>query len=190
MTRSFFKRQQGFSLVEVLVALAILSIGLLGLAGLQATSHIAQNEALAKAQALVLAQDMAERIASNRGNAKLGSSSSYNSATTYGTGNADSTCSTSPGNPAELAAKDLCEWDLALKGATQTIGGNRAAVVSQARGCISLQTTPITQFVVSVAWAGNSSLGSVPADRTCGSAAIPEARRVVSMTVPLANLTN
>lgn len=190
MTIRFLKCQGGFSMIEVMVTLAILSIGLLGLAGLQASSHIAEKEALSKAQALILAQDMADRIASNRADAKLGSSSTYNSATTYGTGNADATCSTAPTSSALVAAKDLCEWDLALKGATQTIGGAKAALVPQARGCVSLQTTPIMQFVVTVAWAGNASLGSVPADRTCGSAGIPTMRRVVSVIVPLANLTN
>lgn len=190
MTFPAMRGQHGLSLIEVLITAAILSVGLLGLAGLQASAHMAERESLSKAQALVLAQDMADRIAANRGNAKLGSASAYNSTTVYGIGNPDATCISAPTSAVDVASKDLCEWDLALKGATQTVGGSKAAVLSGARGCIALQTSPIIQFVVTVAWAGNSAMGSPPSDRPCGSAAIPAMRHVVSFTVPLANLSN
>lgn len=177
----------GFSLIEVLITMVILAVGLLGLAGLQARAHTAEAEAFGRGRALVLALDFADRIATNRIEAKKGAASAYATAVVQGTGQADAVCQASPTNSVEVATKDLCEWDLALKGSTQTAGGSKIGVLSGARGCIEHQVTPVRQFVVTVAWAGRS-IGSVPTDRPCGSAAIPVARRVVSVTVPLADL--
>lgn len=57
---------QGFSLIEVLVTIVILMIGLLGLAGLQGRAFTVQMESYQRAQALVLLDDMADRIMANR----------------------------------------------------------------------------------------------------------------------------
>ena len=58
--------QAGFSLVEMLVATLILAFGLIGLAGLQATSLRANNSALQRSQVNLLAQDIVDRMRSNR----------------------------------------------------------------------------------------------------------------------------
>jgi type IV pilus assembly protein PilV len=58
--------QQGFTLVEVLVALAVLSFGLLGIAVLFATGFKAGRTALVHTQAVTLAADLAERMRANR----------------------------------------------------------------------------------------------------------------------------
>lgn len=57
--------QAGFTLVEVLVTLMVLSIGLLGLAGLHATSLRASGSAYMLTQATMLANDMADRMRAN-----------------------------------------------------------------------------------------------------------------------------
>ena len=49
----------GFSLIEVLVTLVLLAIGLIGLAGLQAKTSLAEMESYQRAQALIIAQDLA-----------------------------------------------------------------------------------------------------------------------------------
>lgn len=59
-------RQLGFTLLEVLVAIAILSIGLLGLAGLQATGLQANHSAYLRTQASVLSYDIIDAIRANR----------------------------------------------------------------------------------------------------------------------------
>lgn len=59
-------RQQGFTLIEVLVAVVVLAIGLLGLAGLQATAVRSNNSAYMRSQATVLAYDIADRMRVNR----------------------------------------------------------------------------------------------------------------------------
>jgi type IV pilus assembly protein PilV len=59
-------RQGGFSLIEVLVTIGILMVGLLGLAALQTNATMAEMEAYQRSQALVLVQDLADRIAANK----------------------------------------------------------------------------------------------------------------------------
>lgn len=55
-------RAQGFTLIEVLVTLAILSVGLLGLAALQIQGLRGTHDALLQTQAGVLTVAMAERL--------------------------------------------------------------------------------------------------------------------------------
>lgn len=61
------KKQNGFSMIEVLVSLIILAIGLLGLAGLQMTNMKSIYSSGSRAQATVLAHDMLERLRLNPG---------------------------------------------------------------------------------------------------------------------------
>jgi len=63
-------RQRGLSMVEILVAIVVLSIGLLGLAGLQANSLRTSQSALYRSQAATFAEDMAERMRANLGGAR------------------------------------------------------------------------------------------------------------------------
>jgi type IV pilus assembly protein PilV len=58
--------QAGFTLVEVLVALIVLSIGMLGIAALYLDTLRASRQALVRTQAVTLAADIADRIRSNR----------------------------------------------------------------------------------------------------------------------------
>lgn len=61
-----FKRaEHGLSMIEVLVAMVILSLGLLGMAGLQAASLRTSQSAHYRAQAAQLADDMADRMRAN-----------------------------------------------------------------------------------------------------------------------------
>ena len=60
------KIQQGFSLLEVLIAIVVLSIGLLGLAGLQASSLRNNHSAYLRSQATFLATDIIDRMRANR----------------------------------------------------------------------------------------------------------------------------
>lgn len=59
-------RCSGLTLVEILVALVVLSIGLLGLAGLQTLSLKFNTSAFHRTQATALAYDFADRMRANR----------------------------------------------------------------------------------------------------------------------------
>lgn len=74
MTNSQFRSRQhrlrngqgGFSLVEVLIALIILSVGMLGIASLYVQSMQAGRTSLFRHHAVLLAGDVADRIRANR----------------------------------------------------------------------------------------------------------------------------
>lgn len=67
MTARADHRQSGVGLIEVLVAVLVLSIGLLGLAGVQLISMRNSNSALSKVQANTLGNDILDRMRANRG---------------------------------------------------------------------------------------------------------------------------
>jgi type IV pilus assembly protein PilV len=71
--RSAYPRCQGLTLVEILIALLVLSIGLLGLAGLQTMSLKFNTSAYYRTQATALAYDFADRMRANRQAALAGS---------------------------------------------------------------------------------------------------------------------
>jgi type IV pilus assembly protein PilV len=65
-------KNSGFSLLEVLIALVVLSMGLLGLAALQITGLKNNQSAYYRTTATVLAYDMADRMRLNRSVAEGG----------------------------------------------------------------------------------------------------------------------
>ena len=67
MSRMHDRRKvRGFTLVEVLIALIVLSIGLLGIAAMYVETLRANRSALSRTQAIALASDLADRIRANR----------------------------------------------------------------------------------------------------------------------------
>lgn len=65
MRRQCALHSKGFTLIEVLVAVLVLSIGLLGIAGLQTRSLQFNGDAYYRTQAQLLATDLAERMRAN-----------------------------------------------------------------------------------------------------------------------------
>lgn len=59
------QRQKGFSLVEVLVSVVIMSVGILGIAGLQMQSLQQNRSSLFRADALLLGGDILDRMRAN-----------------------------------------------------------------------------------------------------------------------------
>jgi type IV pilus assembly protein PilV len=152
------RRSGGVTMLEVLIAIFILTVGLLGLAGLQSQTQSSEIEAYQRAQAIVLLQDMVDRVNANRKNA-----ASYVTASPLGTSAQD--CSTLTA----LADKDKCEWNNALLGSSETkAGGVTLGAMNSARGCI---TNPVTtmprQVVVAVVWQGVRPT-LAPASTNCG----------------------
>lgn len=93
----------GFSLVEVLIALIIMSVGMLGIAGLYVHSMQAGRTSLFRHQAVSLAGDIADRI---RANPTAGAA--Y--AAANGANNGCTPPATAECTPAEMAANDILVW--------------------------------------------------------------------------------
>ena len=66
------KQNSGFSLIEILVSLIVLSIGLMGLAGLQIAGLKGTNDAHYRTEASLLMMDLADRIRANQEGAANG----------------------------------------------------------------------------------------------------------------------
>jgi len=65
MTHSFPQSARGVTMLEVLIAILIISIGLLGMAGMQAAGLRANVGASQRSAATMLAYDMADRMRAN-----------------------------------------------------------------------------------------------------------------------------
>ena len=60
------RRADGFTMVEAMVALVVLAVGMLGIAGLYVTTLRSGGGAIYRMQAVNLASDLADRIRANR----------------------------------------------------------------------------------------------------------------------------
>lgn len=169
--------QQGVALIEALIAMLIVAFGVLGFVGLQARTTVANLEGYQRSQALILVNDMAERMNLNRANAM-----SYVS---------NNIGATDPGNCSgsalTAAQKDLCEWAALIRGAAETQGSTQVGAMLNARGCI---TNPAAnQYLLALAWQGVQA--SAAPVNTCGKDAYSseDMRRVVTVVVQIANLS-
>jgi type IV pilus assembly protein PilV len=130
-------RRSGFTLIETLVALLVVSVGLIGLAALQIRAVAAGAEAVHRSIAIGLSVSMAERIRANR-----------TATVAYSAAAADAGCdaavAAAPGDcsPPELAASDLFVWQREV---VQTLPGGRGSITVDATG------NP-AQYTVSVQW--------------------------------------
>lgn len=177
-------RNSGFSLIEVLVTIAILMVGLLGLAGLQGRALTSQMESYQRSQALILLKDMGDRIAANRGNAAL-----YVTASPLGTG------ASNPAVADPIVDGDLTDWHNALLGAAEVQSGvgNVGAMIG-ARGCVYEITAPASgvpaRYLIAVAWQGLNATKAPASAVACGQGTYGDdtRHRVVTLPVTIADL--
>jgi type IV pilus assembly protein PilV len=132
-------RQSGFSLLEVLVAILVLAIGLLGLAGLIASSMRNNQGAYHRTQATWLAYDIADRMRANRQAALAGN---YNFALS----------GTAPAAGA-VNMTDLSQWVTAI-----------AAALPQGQGSVAVDGATRRVTIV-VQWNDTRATGGVAAQQ-------------------------
>ncbi len=163
-------QQSGFSLLEVMVALLILSIGLLGIAGLQVTSKRTNFEANQRTTATMLTRDMLERIRANPGQLDTYTNGTTGQIFKYDSLPAVVDCSTAC-DTATLVTYDLSEWQLAIAGiAEQDAAGNYLGGLVFPTACITGPAgAPNGTVNVAIAWRGLLKLGD-PTINTCGNA--------------------
>ena len=185
-------RQRGTSLVEVLVTLVILAFGLLGVAGLQAKMSLAEMESYQRSQALMALAEMTERMSASPALA-----TSYLNQGTLGNGNTAQPTNCYPAPPAaplSVPARDLCEWNISLQGASERNSGTKVGGTMGAVGCITQLTAsnPALGFCtagiyrVSVAWQGMNPTQAPANGLSCGLGSFgptDASRRVIAATV-------
>ncbi|HEX4023748.1 MAG TPA: type IV pilus modification protein PilV [Steroidobacteraceae bacterium] len=116
--------QQGFTLVEALIALVILSVGLLGVAKLVVSAVHADDSAYMRGQATQLAYEMLDQVRANKPAALDGG---------YALAAAYSDCLTVPCTGDMLAQLDLYNWQGRLGQALPT-GTGTVAVAADPNG--------------------------------------------------------
>jgi type IV pilus assembly protein PilV len=133
--------QSGFTMVEVLVALVVLAIGLLGIAALYLSSLQAGRTAIYRTEAVNLAADLADRIRMNRT-----AQGAYNTAFADAEV-ADPDCSTTGGcTDIELASTDLANWKADI---------GELLPAGQGQVVVTLPIAPgePTSYVITLQWA-------------------------------------
>lgn len=188
-------RQRGFGLIEVLVALLIMAIGLLGTITLQSRAMQAELESYQRVQALILLDDMANRVYANRIRRDCYHLQGYESLTPVhagvGSNLADNQAELSACN--EVASRDLLSWDSLLRGiAVVDDSNNQVGAMIGARGCIERLDANARRFRISVAWQGLQNTAAPDETLSCGENLYGDERmrRVVSRIVEFAELVN
>lgn len=190
----------GFTMLELLISLLIVLLGVLGLAGLIVRSNQAEMESYQRVQALMLAQDMADRINANRKVAACYSNGG--TGTQLGTAGGGYTgtpvCDAAlvplpspPPTPQQQArvAADMAAWNSLLTGSAEVLSGSNVGAMIGARGCVNQIDTQT--YRVSVVWQGLAATAA--SSNTCANAAglygTANLRRVVTVTIRIATLS-
>lgn len=131
-TTTFRQALQGFTLVEVLIALIVMSVGLLGIAGLYLHSIQAGRTSVFFHQAVTLTGDIADRI---RANPSAG--------VNYQAAGQDHGCmaGTTDCTPTEMAQNDIEVWD---DQAATALPGGQVAIAFTDNGGVTPDTYQIT----------------------------------------------
>lgn len=163
-----FIRARGFTLIEVLVAILVLSFGMLGAVGMQAFAIQANRDARMQAQAANLARELAETMRGNKSIAALtGTANPYLVAlTSAATGpasasyclsvsNASSGCS----DTTEVAKAQMTEWlkrlSTELPGARVTVCFDSAPYTSAGLGQWACTENTDGIAVIKIGWTRN-----------------------------------
>jgi len=145
-------RSSGFSLIEVLISLVILSVGLLGIAAMVSVSMKSKGSSYLRTQALAQSSAIIDRMRANRATATTGG---YNCNDIRGTVTCSAgaltqqTCngSTNPCTPAQIADMDMYEWTQDLQ---NLLGNGIATNVSY--NITTVTVAQYTQVQVSISW--------------------------------------
>jgi len=168
--RAYRNTSNGISLIEVLVALAILSVGLLGTAALQIQSKRANLGSVERTLASMLVNDMFERMRSNpemfgayraRMDASLEVGKSPDAEPTPD-------CLSNACSPAELARHDVWEWEQFLLGAGEESGGVDTGGLVLPFACMTGPTDGSSGlYTIAVNWRGHAAITDADTPDPC-----------------------
>ena len=145
--RLLSNRNRGFSLVEVLIALVVMSVGMLGIAGLYVQGLQAGRTSMFRHHAVTLAGDVADRIRAN----PIAGAAYNHAANATGT---DNNCVAGGVDciAADMAANDIFLWQAQ---ADDTLPGGDVSVVFTAAAGANPPT-----YLITISW---TEPGQVPA---------------------------
>jgi type IV pilus assembly protein PilV len=153
-------------MMEVLVSVFVLSIGVLGVGGLQVTAKRSNFEATQRATAAALAQDIIERMRSNPDELGVYTDAGVGreiDGTTMTAVDCSADCA-----PTTLAQYDLYELEQAAIGVAEQASGNNVGGLTLPTACISGPDGGAGVYSVAIAWRGMTKL-SDPTSDACGS---------------------
>jgi type IV pilus assembly protein PilV len=155
-------RSRGFSLLELLVTLVVLSIGLLGIGLMQTTNLGLTKTAYSRTQAMLLASDIADRIRANENFA-----ASY--VTTSNTGNSQPGCTNGAACAgAALAVADIQDWSNRIFAEFPGGTGEILGAPSTPDACPGYTPTAIAAGFMRVVIKWGESASSTGAENTVG----------------------
>ncbi|MCE9685280.1 type IV pilus modification protein PilV [Shewanella sp. AS16] len=180
------KQQNGFSLIEVLIALVILVIGLIGIFNLHLVAKRGSFESFQQTQASYYAKDIVNRMKLNRGQL-----TAYAATYTGALARPAKACDVAIGatslcTPAETAAWDKYQWEQLLNGSAEAVGSQLVGGLDSPYACVTTSSTtlngrtyPNALVKVVIAWRGirESSDTSYEAS-DCGKTALAKRRRI------------
>jgi len=174
------KNTTGFTLIEILIAVVILSIGLLGMAGIQLKGLRGITSSTLRSEASIMVNDIAERIHANTGGVSVAGAAqnlhySNVDTTTINCGALPALCSATPGVPVvpacvntgganSMASSDIFEFACGLNGAggvNNLLPGGSATISCNTAGC------PFgSELTVNVNWAEVDPTNGNPINQT------------------------
>jgi len=163
-------RQSGFSLLELLIALIVFSLGLLAVAGLQTVSKQSNYESIQRTVASQVANGLLEDIRTNGGGI-----ATYTGSGDIGGGSRGAQPAPNCGvgaecNPTQKAAFDLWFWEQSLDGSLETAGGANAGGLVLPTLCVAGPAGGGAGiYRVTVVWRGSASLVN-QGNNPCGAA--------------------
>ncbi|HKL62886.1 MAG TPA: type IV pilus modification protein PilV [Woeseiaceae bacterium] len=133
MQKNLMQKIRGFTLIEALIAMVVMSVGMLGIAGLYLQTLQAGRTSQFRTQAVTLAGDVADRIRANR-----------TAGVTYTGAGANNNCDTGlvDCDADQMAQHDIFRWS---EQAQQTLPDGDVAVALD-------QTTVPWTYTVTVNW--------------------------------------
>ena len=177
------KQQAGFSLIEVLISIFVLTLGVIGTAGMQLVAMRTSQQSSLQSVAMQLATEMADKMRSNGKQMNQEADTAipflqidYDSATDAAPSPlaaADTCYGATACDDAKMAAFDIYEWTLRLR---QELPGGRAKICRDASpwnstdGALSWDCTYTAAtgnnapFVIKVGWQGKNPDGSLIRD--------------------------
>jgi type IV pilus assembly protein PilV len=166
--RSTHRGMRGVGMLEFLLALLLLSVGMMGLLAAQLAGKRAGFEASQRSSATAMARDILERMRANPGQLEA-----YQ---IEGAGDEAgrlpppaANCDAAPCTAAQLAAFDVWQWESQLLGESEQVGGESAGGLLSPRGCIRGDDGAVT---VILSWRGFAPEGPA-ATSDCGENAGP-----------------